>query len=606
MACLAPDTRARPHHRRRLGEWDMSISQDMAWFKGNFGTRVLDAIRGTPFTLDLIAAMAYQETGKEIWGPLSRRGLPVEQILKLCTGDIIDYPGRSRAWPKNKAELLRHPQGARMFDIARAAFVAMAAKVPAYQRYVANPDKFCHGYGIFQYDIQFFETEDPAYFLNRDYEVFEKSLGKCVSELKAKKTRIGLDGRPVLSDAELCAVAIAYNTGGYVASKGLKQGHWVELSDGTRKYYGQFIAEYIKAARAVTFSPPVVTPPTPVPPPSPVTATGKTYRVETLSDPLALRRTANKPAAGQPDNLVTALPRHSLVRAFSDTPVNGFLEVEASIQGGLKRGFAWAALLKAVATPPVIPAPTPPPATPPVAVPSRPAAVSGSVLPEVHLKRKAGAVTRRTNLPNEGGAYPLSEANMPKRGNGSAATRRAEIAAIIAWLDSENAAHLRYKPAGPTYCNLYAHDFCTLAGAYLPRVWWTSRAIERLRAGEKVEPAYLDTVDEMRANALFRWLTDYGSDYGWRQTGTLTKLQDVANAGGLGIICGRNTVEGRSGHIVMVVPETDTQKAKRSPAGEVTSPLQSQAGRVNFRYGTSRPNWWLGPEFAASGFWVHD
>ncbi|WP_077145844.1 hypothetical protein [Sphingopyxis sp. KK2] len=584
----------------------MSISQDMAWFKGNFGTRVLDAVKGTPFTLDLIAAIAYQETGKEIWGPLSRRGLPVEEILKLCTGDTLDFPKRSSAWPKDRAQLESHPKGTQMFAIARAALEAMAKKVTAYQPVLSNKNKFCHGYGIFQYDIQFFKSVDPDYFLNRDYEVFEKSLGKCLSELKVKKTRIGLDGRPILSDAELCAVAIAYNTGGYDPAKGLKQGHAVKLADGSKKYYGQFIAEYIKAARAVTFSPPVITPNTPVPPPSAVTATGKTYRVETMSDPLSLRRTAKKPAAGEPDNKFAALPRHSLVRAISDVPVNGFLEVEASIQGAVKRGFASASLLKAVPTPAVVPAVVTPTPAAPVAVPSRPVTVSGSVLPEVHLKRKAGAVTRRTNLPNQGGAYPLSEAGMPSRGHGSAATRCAEIAAIIAYLDSENPAHLRYKPAGPTYCNLYAHDFCTLAGAYLPRVWWTSKAIERLRAGEKVEPSYLATVDEMRANALFRWLTDYGSDYGWRQTGTLTKLQDVANAGGLGIICGRNTVEGRSGHIVMVVPETATQKAKRNAAGEVTSPLQSQAGRVNFRYGTSKPNWWLGADFAASGFWVHD
>ena len=173
-------------------------------------------------------------------------------------------------------------------------------------------------------------------------------------------------------------------------------------------------------------------------------------------------------------------------------------------------------------------------------------------------------------------------------------------------LDSENVGHLRYRPTGPTYCNIYAYDFCTLAGVYLPRVWWTSRAIERLRAGEKVEPAYLATVDEMRANALYRWLSDYGADYGWRQTGTLSKLQDVANAGGIGIICARNTVEGRSGHIVMVVPETDTHRAGRDASGSVTAPLQSQAGRRNFKYGVSRPNWWLGDDFAASGFWVHD
>ena len=585
----------------------MSILDDMAWFKGNFGARILAALEGTPFTLDLIAAIAYQETGKEIWGPLSRRGLSVADILKLCTGDTLDYPKRSSAWPKNRTALEAHPDGKRMFALARAALEAMAAEVAGYRRVLADPDKFCHGFGIFQYDIQFFRTTDPQYFLNRDYENFEKSFAKCLSELQSELKVVGLDGKSILTNSELCAVAIVYNKGSYDPAKGLKQGHRVQLADGTWKYYGEFIETYMMQARAVVFSGPVIRRPSTVPPPTPVSATGKTYRVETLSDPLALRSAPRKPKATERDNRIAALPRHSLVRGVTGTSVDGFVEVEASIQGGLKRGFAWAGLLKMVpghsaeSLSSVASA-----VRAPVAVPSRPVAASGSLLPEVHLRRKPGAITRRTDLPNHGGAYPLSEANMPRRNAILPQKRREEIASIIQWLDSENVGHLRYRPTGPTYCNIYAYDFCTLAGVYLPRVWWTSRAIERLRAGEKVEPAYLATVDEMRANALYRWLSDYGADYGWRQTGTLSKLQDVANAGGIGIICARNTVEGRSGHIVMVVPETDTHRAGRDASGSVTAPLQSQAGRRNFKYGVSRPNWWLGDDFAASGFWVHD
>ena len=46
-------------------------------------------------------------------------------------------------------------------------------------------------------------------------------------------------------------------------------------------------------------------------------------------------------------------------------------------------------------------------------------------------------------------------------------------------------------------------------------------------------------------------------------------------------------------------------KAKRDAAGEVTAPLQSQAGRNNFRYGTGGLNWWKGDQFAESAFWIH-
>ena len=49
--------------------------------------------------------------------------------------------------------------------------------------------------------------------------------------------------------------------------------------------------------------------------------------------------------------------------------------------------------------------------------------------------------------------------------------------------------------------------------------------------------------------------------------------------------------DGKSGHIVMVVPETQVNTAKRDSTGQVTAPLQSQAGATNFKYGRGRPNW---------------
>ena len=120
-----------------------------------------------------------------------------------------------------------------------------------------------------------------------------------------------------------------------------------------------------------------------------------------------------------------------------------------------------------------------------------------------------------------------------------------------------------------------------------------------------VEPLYGDTIAEMRANDLFRWLRDFGPSFGWRQTGTLTKLQQAANQGGIGTIIARRKEEGKSGHIAMVVPETQEQTVRRGADGEVLAPLQSQAGATNFQYGRGRANWWNGEEFAESAFWVH-
>jgi len=67
----------------------------------------------------------------------------------------------------------------------------------------------------------------------------------------------------------------------------------------------------------------------------------------------------------------------------------------------------------------------------------------------------------------------------------------------------------------------------------------------------------------------------------------------------------RRKQDGKSGHIVAVVPETHEVHAERGVHGDVFMPLQSQAGVVNFRYGTSRLNWWKADEFAESAFWLH-
>jgi len=120
-----------------------------------------------------------------------------------------------------------------------------------------------------------------------------------------------------------------------------------------------------------------------------------------------------------------------------------------------------------------------------------------------------------------------------------------------------------------------------------------------------VAPLYADTIDEQRANDLFRWLRDFGMSFGWRQTGTLTKLQDEVNFGAIGLIIAQRKVDGLSGHVVMVVPETTEEKARRNAGGEVIAPLQSQAGATNFRYGTGKLDWWKDERFSNSAFWIH-
>jgi hypothetical protein len=497
-------------------------------------------------------------------------------------GDTLDSNRGRRAFPKNKTDLLRRPKGDAMFAIARKALEDMAAKtqISGYLGAVKTKAKFCRGFGIFQYDLQHFK-EDPNYFLNRQWSNFDACLRKCINELRAQLQRIGYGGKPRLTDEEMVHVTIAYNSGRFNPKKGLKQGYY----DG-EKYYGEWIFTYLSLSKNV---------PTPEgssastsnttshtdTAPQPFSETGQLYQVETRVSPLNLRDTPKVTSS----NIITRLPRGHIVRVVSNQKISGFLEVETVL-----RGFAYAKYLKR---------------TDATDKPSE-TEVTTSVslnIPEVYAPHSAGAITLRS-MPAD--AHSLNESRQPSRKGTTADEKKAELAKIIAWLAVDNPSHKRFKPTGrKTFCNIYAHDYCHLAGVYVPRVWWSHAAIEKLTHGLTVEPKLGSTIVEQRANDMYRWLNDYGERFGWRRAETVCALQDEVNQGAVGLIVARRKEESKSGHIVAVVPETAKHHALRNTAREVIIPLQSQAGVINFRYRTSRTRWWLHERCAESAFWFH-
>jgi len=219
----------------------------------------------------------------------------------------------------------------------------------------------------------------------------------------------------------------------------------------------------------------------------------------------------------------------------------------------------------------------------------------------VHLHR-TNPVTRK----NTKWAFALNETEQPTRNaTDSAANKAKSLTEIVKWLDVENVNHVRYKPIpNATYCNIYAYDYCLRAGVFLPRIWWTGKALIDLAAGKKVAPVYGETVLEMNANSLFNWLKEFGATFGWEKTASLEKLQNAANKGQIAIICAAHKKTNKSGHIVAVVPETNSHKAERRD-GLVVKPLQSQAGRINRRYQTDL--WWIRPSanLREHGFWIN-
>jgi hypothetical protein len=218
--------------------------QAIGWFKEQFRSKIEVAIAGTPFSLDMLTAIALQET-YYIWGKLYTT-LSVNEVLKLCVGDTIDAPNRS-AFPKNKAALLSVDKGEEMFDIAREALESVGAYVQEYKKVAdSSADKFCRGFGIFQLDLQFFK-EDANYFLEKKWYSFDDCLTKCTNELQAALKRAYGAGKTALTDEEKVYVAIAYNRGRVNFPSKFKQG----FQDASGKYYGEYIWEYLQLAKSV-------------------------------------------------------------------------------------------------------------------------------------------------------------------------------------------------------------------------------------------------------------------------------------------------------------------------------------------------------------------
>ena len=220
------------------------MTDGMKWFKNEFGQAITQAANNTPYTLDFLTAIAVQESF-EIWGNVFD-SLPTEKVLELCVGDTIDGPSRT-AFPTSKSALLSIARGAEIFAVAREELKSVGQVNAAYHQIaISNPNKFCHGFGIFQYDIQFCKA-DPDYFISKRWKVFNNALAKSITELKAAQTRAKLGTKSKLTDLELAFVAIAYNAGRFNPARGLKQG----FKDSTGKFYGELIAQYIALAHTV-------------------------------------------------------------------------------------------------------------------------------------------------------------------------------------------------------------------------------------------------------------------------------------------------------------------------------------------------------------------
>lgn len=135
-------------------------------------------------------------------------------------------------------------------------------------------------------------------------------------------------------------------------------------------------------------------------------------------------------------NIIASLPKGQLVRRTATPPSDKWWEVSTDLNGKALRGYASSAYLA-----PSLPAP--------------------------HLKTSSPS---RRDLDNTR-AFPLNEPDMPRRAGATPKALAASLGTIIDYLEVETSA--RYQKRGrTTFCNIYAYDYCCLAGI----LYWSSPA----------------------------------------------------------------------------------------------------------------------------------
>ena len=148
------------------------------WLETHYGEKCAAATEGTPFTKELLYAIACQETAIYFYD-WTKDYTPGE-VLGRCVFDASgDANGTRKAFPKNTAEFIaRYGQ-----DVANM-LIAEANKTRAMRGF--GPKQWVYaGYGLFQYDIQFIQT-DEAFFTQKQWYEMDHCLSKVMKELRSK------------------------------------------------------------------------------------------------------------------------------------------------------------------------------------------------------------------------------------------------------------------------------------------------------------------------------------------------------------------------------------------------------------------------------------
>ena len=148
------------------------------WLELHYSAQCEAATQDTPFTKELLYAIACQETAIYFYD-WSKDHTP-DEVLGRCVFDASgDVNGTRRAFPKNTAAFIeKYGQ-----EIANM-LIEEANKTRAMRGF--GPKQWVYaGYGLFQYDIQAILT-DEAFFLQKQWYQMDHCLEKVMKELKSK------------------------------------------------------------------------------------------------------------------------------------------------------------------------------------------------------------------------------------------------------------------------------------------------------------------------------------------------------------------------------------------------------------------------------------
>ncbi len=152
--------------------------QTAEWLDGNYGEKCEAAVAGTPFTKELLYAIACKETA--IYFLDWTKDHTPEEVLGRCVFDATgDVKGTRKAFPKNTAAFISRYGQTIANDL-----IAEANKTRAWRGF--GPKQWVYaGYGIFQYDLQAITTDD-TFFVEKQWYDIDHCIQRAMKELTTK------------------------------------------------------------------------------------------------------------------------------------------------------------------------------------------------------------------------------------------------------------------------------------------------------------------------------------------------------------------------------------------------------------------------------------